>query len=143
MYSKEKLEMALSKEKAQEWANELKSGKYTQGKGYLRQDDNYCCLGILYDISTHDKGKWTQVDPGDIFKTSVGDEVGVLPSFVASALDIRQDPRAVLTLEIMEKYKLKFNNKYFVGEIVKLSALNDSGFTFEEIADIILNCKII
>lgn len=30
-----------------EWADELQSGKYEQGKGLLKSDGRYCCLGVL------------------------------------------------------------------------------------------------
>jgi hypothetical protein len=33
------------------WVEALRSGKYQQGKGALRNSDNrYCCLGVLCDI---------------------------------------------------------------------------------------------
>lgn len=34
------------------WVDELKSGNYRQGKGYLCNGDNeYCCLGVLGEIA--------------------------------------------------------------------------------------------
>jgi len=35
---------------AQEWANFLRSGDYEQGDTYLKEGDNYCCLGVLNDL---------------------------------------------------------------------------------------------
>ena len=33
------------------WITALRSGKYVQGTGYLRDiNNNYCCLGVLADI---------------------------------------------------------------------------------------------
>ena len=32
------------------WAKALRSGKYAQGRGTLRNGDNFCCLGVLCDI---------------------------------------------------------------------------------------------
>ncbi|NBQ68164.1 MAG: hypothetical protein EBU46_04735, partial [Nitrosomonadaceae bacterium] len=54
----------------QRWLNALRSGKYKQGEGSLRQLDNegkpqYCCLGVLCDlhrISTKRAG-WTRGGP--------------------------------------------------------------------------------
>ena len=31
------------------WLEALRSGKYQQGKGNLRNGDSYCCLGVLCD----------------------------------------------------------------------------------------------
>ncbi len=33
-----------------EWVGALRSGKYKQGRGYLRYQDRYCCLGVLAEI---------------------------------------------------------------------------------------------
>lgn len=37
------------------WVKALLSGKYTQGKGKLRSnDDEFCCLGVLCDLAEQD-----------------------------------------------------------------------------------------
>lgn len=40
----------MNKEIKKDWINALKSGKYKQGQGKLRDNNCYCCLGILCDI---------------------------------------------------------------------------------------------
>jgi len=35
----------------EEWVAALRSGKYTQGKGYLNNQGLFCCLGVLCEIS--------------------------------------------------------------------------------------------
>lgn len=66
----------MKKEIADIWVKELRSGKYKQGKGYLRQiDDKYCCLGVLCDIAIQHKQcpDWNQktrfyvIDPQNNF----------------------------------------------------------------------------
>ena len=38
----------MTKKLATKWIAALRSGKYKQGKGFLRdENDNYCCLGVL------------------------------------------------------------------------------------------------
>ncbi len=32
------------------WVEALRSGKYAQGKGSLRHQDQFCCLGVLCDV---------------------------------------------------------------------------------------------
>lgn len=34
----------------EEWIAALRSGKYTQTFGKLRQDDSFCAIGVLYDV---------------------------------------------------------------------------------------------
>ena len=40
----------MIKERAMELVAALRSGKYKQGKNYLRADDTYCCLGVAVDL---------------------------------------------------------------------------------------------
>ena len=47
---------ALDRNLLIDWAKTLKSGKYKQGQGYLRQNDAYCCLGVLCDV--FDSSNW-------------------------------------------------------------------------------------
>lgn len=39
------------------WLEALKSGKYVQGRGKLRHDGKYCCLGVLCDVV--DPSRWS------------------------------------------------------------------------------------
>ena len=40
------------------WVTALRSGKYVQGRGFLRdEDDGYCCLGVLCSIFAKEKSK--------------------------------------------------------------------------------------
>jgi hypothetical protein len=33
------------------WLAALRSGEYTQGRGQLRIDDTFCCLGVLCEVA--------------------------------------------------------------------------------------------
>ena len=39
------------KERIKRFIAALRSGKYKQGKGRLRQDNRFCCLGVACDVS--------------------------------------------------------------------------------------------
>lgn len=39
----------MNREIRDKWIDELESDKHVQCKGYLRKDNSYCCLGILYE----------------------------------------------------------------------------------------------
>ena len=68
------------------WVAALRSGEYQQGQGMLRLDGEFCCLGVLCDVSGI--GKWTSTycymyGAGDIEETclpmSLRDRLGVGP----------------------------------------------------------------
>lgn len=40
----------MKKEIKKLWVEALRSGKYQQGRGELRCDDTFCCLGVLCDL---------------------------------------------------------------------------------------------
>lgn len=109
-----------------EWVAALRSGKYTQGHGYLRNEhNNFCCLGVLCEVAvkheiipephqSHELGAW-HYGPG------ASDDV-YLPDAVKewAALDQR-------------------NPTVLLGEqdVLKLAELNDDGEPFDAIADLI------
>lgn len=104
---------------AKQWIAALRSGKYAQATGALRTSDGFCCLGVLCDLNGV---KWT-LDEGD-------------GSFIALGAT------EILPLSIQEWAGLNSNSgiipfREVAGRDHELSALNDNGKTFSEIADII------
>ena len=106
-----------------QWIEALKSGEYKQGQGYLRtKDDEFCCIGVfckLADVEmTLDDGKqyyWVTVDDGDGWS---------------------RNSRTMPHEYFLEKEAhLIYNGVYQYGE---LAQLNDSGRTFEQIADLLI-----
>jgi hypothetical protein len=117
------------------WVDALRSGNYQQAKGYLkrkRQDGSvgFCCLGVLGDIvSPSAWSKWSPDNPrfqswngkeeqlpedvwyeyvGDVFKSEPYETDG----------NIYEDEQEVCTQEL-------------------LATKNDSGYTFDQIANLI------
>ena len=65
------------------WLEALRSGKYKQGRKKLRsEDDEFCCLGVLCDISG--QGQW-KLEPSSYcyYKEEERDFYG-LPSFMVN-----------------------------------------------------------
>lgn len=94
-----------------QWVEALRSGKYKQGREYLRTElskgtYNYCCLGVLCDIK--DERIWDHKQPQDYINYAYSE----FPSYT-----------------ILDWAKL--NGKIAEG----LAAMNDCGASFEEIAD--------
>ena len=114
------------KERRKKWADALRSGKYIQGLGRLRDmDDRFCCLGVACDI--HSDGEWNDAPPNCDDVSYWIYEVG--PGFGS---------RYSLPNEIREYYGLDENT------VNHLVALNDGNMqqeqeSFAVIADFIEN----
>jgi hypothetical protein len=99
-----------------QWTEALRSGKYKQGKRWLHQPEpknEFCCLGVLCDIS--------ELSTWSIYGTYACSSVS-LPSPVKEWAGLKTNEG-------------NFNNRW--ERYWSLTYLNDSGKSFEEIADII------
>lgn len=116
-----------------QWVATLRSGKYPQGVGALATDDDrHCCLGVLCEIlpgvtSTVDartgKSEFRYDDPYPA--------INYLPRGIATKYFHGQDnPR----IELWDD--LTFRNSTLTSTTT-LANLNDDGFTFKQIADVI------
>jgi hypothetical protein len=108
------------------WLPALRSGRYTQGKGRLRQNvdgiDQFCCLGVACDLTNF--GDWsleeiemtdTTTDTGYIY---AGSSIYLPSKAVKNFLDLESGYRKPL-------------------DVHTLAERNDSGDSFDEIADYI------
>lgn len=107
------------------WVQALRSGDYTQGRGFLRQGDLFCCLGVLCDLMGVE---WEEVDAPTYRAVWTDPDTGVtqrgvetLPTILAAKLGVESVVRVALE----------------DGEVTSLTALNDGGSSFAEIADVI------
>jgi hypothetical protein len=109
----------VKKDIAEKWVAALRSGKYKQGKGLLRdRHNNYCCLGVLCEIldTPHSLGAYSgyyyyQDETQTAYAT-------ILPKTVQSRAGMVSD-------------------RGDLPGMSPLSELNDIGTPFTEIADII------
>lgn len=67
----------MKKEVMKEWVKALRSGKYIQGRGVLKFNNTYCCLGLLCEISGKEYDGAQSVVPSTVtewsgLKTNVG-----------------------------------------------------------------------
>ena len=102
----------------QKWVSALRSGDYQQTQNRLRKEDGFCCLGVLCDLY----GKKHNVE------WELVDDDGTYYKF--------QDKKGILPLSVIEWAGVEDDNPEICGE-TPLSRLNDSGSTFNEIADLI------
>lgn len=116
----------MIREIAVDWATELRSGKYKQGEGCLRDSDNrYCCLGVLSEMAVK-----AGVIPAPVYQGSfVGTwkyegDASLIPSTVRLWAGMKDDAG-------------EFTDNS--GETYILAALNDSGtMSFDQLADMIM-----
>lgn len=109
-----------------EWVDRLRSGRYSQCRGWLQiPGKGHCCLGVLSDIA---------VDSGIIDSPRWDGDEGTKGLSYDGAF-------ATLHSAVSEwagfSRKTPDPEVYFEGEWKALSVLNDQGKTFDEIADII------
>jgi len=122
----------MKKEIADKWTAALRSGDYKQGPGALCKDGAFCCLGVLCDLHRKEVGgEWTEADVpfsdlpapapfGSMYYT-VGDDdydYALLPETVAEWAGVR-------SISPSPRYQQC------------LTVLNDNGWKFEHIADLI------
>jgi len=103
----------------QKWVDALRSGDYQQTKGRLHNEYGFCCLGVLCDL--YGKENNVEWEPSTHYKNAY----------------MFQDTVAVLPLSVMEWVGVGEDNPPVNGGPFTLAELNDRGFTFNEIADLI------
>ena len=119
------------------WITALRSGRYPQTQGCLRDAKGFCCLGVLEDVAG---ATWVEMNEEEALDR-IDDPS--LPAYCANPADDESD---FLTNE----GTVSLSRKYFPGlslggvinefgdEWTELVNLNDErGFTFEQIADAI------
>lgn len=117
----------MNPEIREQWCAELESGKHNQGQGYLHRIDRTghemkCCLGVLCGIA---------VEAGVIPAPSARSENGGLVYQYGEMAN-----GGVLPQEVKDWAGITWDNGTY-GEDATLSAKNDRGATFPEIAQII------
>lgn len=121
-----KTEPLLTEQEAMEWVAALRSGKYKQGKDYLcRRANNvglvYCCLGVKCDLEN--PNGWIEHDYNSVLKFK--DERLLCPY---------EEEHPILRVGLLPISGTDGSNVY---GYCSLASLNDSGFTFNQIADLI------
>ena len=144
------------------WVEELRSGRWRQADGYLKLEGEegpaHCCLGVAAELSgrasmrqagsvfhfsgTHysDNHEYDTFPPYSVMEWILGREIPVEGTDYSSDKDPRIDLGPVAGLLMQgDKHSLSYNPGWNPGPIGSLTCagLNDSGFTFNQIADMI------
>ena len=117
-----------------QWIDALESDIYQQTTKRLRCGDSMCCLGVLCHVSG--VSDWTNEE-------YMG-KIGSLPDDVVKWVDLSSPdgkfyfPSAwILSLPEHIKNKLEATVKYDYSSYTYLVTLNDNGWTFKEIAELL------
>ena len=127
----------MNPEVKQKWIDALRSDKYEQGSGKLRSVTGYCCLGVLCDLYSQEHNtQWEFRGDEEINTQSqdywyFGDQSEFLPESVMNWAELKTpNPNVRVDVEDNEDE----DNWYYTDE---LSNINDSGYSFNGIANLI------
>lgn len=106
------------------WLTALRSGVYRQSQGSLRNERNeYCCLGVLCELASQADVIPLPILISDRTHYAYNGSEAYLPDAVMGWAGLDKSP---------EVPAINSNN-----EPLELAYLNDSGYSFERIADLI------
>jgi hypothetical protein len=121
----------------QKWIDALRSDKYEQGSDKLRSVTGYCCLGVLCDLYSQEHNvKWKFIGNDETNLQLMDywyfdEESEFLPESVMNWAELKTpNPNVRVYVEDNEDE----DNWYYTDE---LSNINDSGYNFSQIANII------
>lgn len=112
-------------ENAKKWIEALRSGKYQQTKGALKNTEGFCCLGVACELSG--LGRWEKDGAWTYY---VVDEEGFSP-------DRREDYLPYAVRKWLGLYTSEGEYDSDFGRTNLTKANDDDGLTFEQIADLI------
>ena len=131
------LKSKMNTEVKQKWIGALRSGKYEQGSEKLRSVTGYCCLGVLCDIYAQEHNtQWEfrgdeEINPQSQDYWYFDEHSEFLPESVMNWAELKtHNPTVRVDVEDNDDE----DNWYYKDE---LSDINDSGYDFSQIANII------
>lgn len=121
-----------NKQKLQLLVDALYSGEFKQGRGRLKTEVGYCCLGVACELYHRDTmfGYWTADSLLNEFQVFNG-ERNFLPKDVADWLGVELDHHG----DIEFSWEVEDRNDNFGERFSSAARMNDQGFTFKQIAD--------
>lgn len=129
----------MNPEIKQQWVNALRSGEYQQTTGTLRRETGFCCLGVLCDLAVKAEvisEPYRFGDPETDAPERVWYEYDAEPSVLTSKVQAWAGLRNESNPDV--PYTEDMNNDAWQSRgKVSLAELNDNGYTFTQIADII------
>lgn len=118
-----------------DWLSALRSGEYEQIEGFLYTEEGKCCLGVLGCIASvpFEKG-YEEPDVFVVTDEEGQDNIAILPYMYARPFGL---DKRVTSSEGAALYE--YTGEAIPGESrqQRLAYMNDNGYTFEQVADVI------
>lgn len=67
----------MKKDIAMKWVEALRSGKYKQTRGTLKNNEGFCCLGVLCEINGIDMTVQSEAYPKIKYDLGLNDDLGL------------------------------------------------------------------
>ena len=132
----------MNTEIKQKWVSALRSGKYEQGSDKLYSGRGYCCLGVLCDLYSKENNLKWEFRGDDVIKT----EDEIVPSQLLNHDYFYFDDESEFLPESVKEWaELSVKNPQVrvdcvddeVSYFYEIANLNDSGYSFTQLAEII------
>lgn len=144
--------MKMSKADKQEWIAALRSGEYKQGRGFLARKGlsessmSFCCLGVLCELNSEKGEVLKETRAAEIFERNYyhGDS-SYLPIPLTNKYKSSREGFSIHFYALSREQQERLT-KYYTEEVdeadsipksFSIAQLNDRGFSFLEIADLI------
>ena len=137
-------ERFMIKERAMELIAALRSGKYKQGREYLEVEDRNCCLGVACRLMPDLPAEIIRNNDAPLIPTSFGKNFNteLLPLEVALFFRFQDSMGGFYRSRVRWPKSIEKHSAF--RKQSSLAELNDSGATFEQIADFIeLNWEVL
>lgn len=131
----------MTEELKAQWIAALRSGEYNQTRSALKNNEGFCCLGVLCDVI--DNTRWADDNQTNGYNFELGDtrfsfNTAVIPSEAAKPLALN---KMLVTIDDNiidpDQIDLEVDSHDTTRLDDYLITLNDNGKSFSEIADII------
>lgn len=123
----------MNQEFKKEWLVALRSGEYNQAVHQLKTPDGYCCLGVACELLAKEGVVNATKRNGEL---SFDEEYQTLPKDAMNYMGVI-DTNPDITTSWMTSIERDRMRGKIVGGRVSLAELNDNGYSFAQIADLI------
>jgi hypothetical protein len=125
----------MKKEVMEKWVKALRSGEYNQTKNFLCTDAGYCCLGVLTDLYIQET-----IEQAPLFAKNW--EEAYKDNEDEQTVFVFDNENETLPQEVLNWAGMKDHCGTYNSRDKCLTVLNDTGMSFEKIADVIeQNCE--
>lgn len=127
----------MNQEIKQKWLEALRSGEYKQGQSALRENDRFCCLGVLCNLHAEAHPEFAAKQKNS---SEYDGQLGHLPVSVQKWSGLTSSDGHIEELPFRVRASAATGDEREVfrrGSFTSLTSMNDEGCNFRQIADVI------